>query len=164
MEWGNSLSSEDGNGVSTGCNLQCWGDLVVPSRVPFSHWKNWRLRKDLSVWCCTDLGEGQWYSGVLQPYPCVLGLSQPCLIVEELLVAFLVRESEVRNNLCCHPGGLLTSTYSTSRTVPFREGRRPLCTAVVLANPNSIRQADSLETHIRFYITVWRWIYSSCNF
>lgn len=59
-------------------------------------------------------------SVVLQPHACTLGFSQRCLILESLLVV-LVRESEVRNDLCCHLGVVtLSSSLFLSCKIGFR--------------------------------------------
>lgn len=43
--------------------------------------------------------------------PCVLGVSQWHLVLEELLDALFVRESEVRNNLCHHLGDITPTMF-----------------------------------------------------
>lgn len=46
---------------------QCW----FSPEFFFSHWKNYRLRGDLSTWCCTGLGEGKCSQQVVASlYPC----------------------------------------------------------------------------------------------
>lgn len=39
-----------------------------PPWALFSHWRNHCLRGDLSVWCCTILGKGQWNQCIAAPF------------------------------------------------------------------------------------------------
>lgn len=50
---------------------------------------------------------------VLQPHPCVLGVSQQCLVPEQTLVV-AVKGCEVRNNLCHHLGDVMHSLPTLS--------------------------------------------------
>ena len=51
--------------------------------------------------------------GVLQSHSLILGFSQWCLVLEEMLVVLLVRGSEVRNDLYNHLGAVtLISSFS----------------------------------------------------
>lgn len=71
------------------------------------------LRGDLSMqccergnevnmcWCSYPLNAFSLVSVVLQPHPCILGFSEWCLILKQLLVV-LVKGSKVRNDLCYH--------------------------------------------------------------
>lgn len=43
------------------------GELDISSWASFSHWRNYRLRGDLSMWCHSDLGDGQYSQHIITP-------------------------------------------------------------------------------------------------